>query len=514
MRGIVSCIRPNHRIRGNGLKRKTLLNGESGHLALMLVLSVATQCVALLKSTVTASAFGASMEMDAYNFSNNIILFLFSFLSSGITAVVIPAYVQKRPGEVTDSFLTFLYLLVFGGTGLIYLFREPLIDLLSNRDAAFRQAAADVMLYTIIIQGVTGILAVTTAYYQCANRYNTPKLILLGCNCLAVVLILLDKNLTIPRYLWFLSLAALINLVLDVGIAIKCGFRYRPAFRFRSPGFRQLLAVFLPCVFSTGVYRIHALVDSLLAASLGEGRLTVLSYANMVVSLVNTIIIGNLTVYAFPKIVARMEDRDERAGQKALWDYSTLFQLAVCLLIAGFFAVGQEGIDLLFLHGKFSRDASRMVYIGSCIYLLGQENNIIRDLVYRYFFGKGNTKATFRNSIVVSCANLVFSLVLVQFLGLYGIILGTVLAGLLSLVMILGKMKKYYGLFPEFRGFLGQYLLSNLIMAVSILAVLALKKILPVLPGPAAIGLYGAATLGIFLLTAFLFRSKALQVRL
>ena len=90
------------------MKRKTLLNGESGHLALMLVLSVATQCVALLKSTVTASAFGASMEMDAYNFSNNIILFLFSFLSSGITAVVIPAYVQKRPGEVTDSFLTFL----------------------------------------------------------------------------------------------------------------------------------------------------------------------------------------------------------------------------------------------------------------------------------------------------------------------------------------------------------------------------------------------------------------------
>ena len=128
------------------MKRKTLLNGESGHLALMLVLSVATQCVALLKSTVTASAFGASMEMDAYNFSNNIILFLFSFLSSGITAVVIPAYVQKRPGEVTDSFLTFLYLLVFGGTGLIYLFREPLIGLLSNRDAAFRQAAAGQLL--------------------------------------------------------------------------------------------------------------------------------------------------------------------------------------------------------------------------------------------------------------------------------------------------------------------------------------------------------------------------------
>ena len=57
-------------------------------------------------------------------------------------------------------------------------------------------------------------------------------------------------------------------------------------------------------------------------------------------------------------------------------------------------------------------------------------------------------------------------------------------------------------------------LLGNLIMAVSILAVLALKKALPPLPGPAAIGLYGVATLAIFLLTAYLFRAKALQVRL
>lgn len=480
----------------------------------MLLLSLATQAVALLKSTVTASAFGASMEMDAYNFSNNIILFLFSFLSSGITAVIIPAYVRQRPRADTDSFLTFLYLLVFGGTGLIYLLREPLIALLSNRDAAFRQAAADVMLATIVIQGVTGVLAVTTAYYQCRNQYNIPKGILLGCNCLAVALILLDRNLTISRYLFFLSLAAVINLILDVGIALKQGFRYKPAFFFRSPGFRELFAIFLPCVFSTGVYRIHSLVDSLIAASLGEGQLTILTYANLVVSLVNTIIIGNLTVYAFPKIVAKMEGRDERSSQKALWDYSTLFQLAVCLLIAGFFTVGQEGIDLLFRRGKFGADAARMVYLGSCIYLLGQENNIIRDLIYRYFFGKGNTQATFRNSVAVSCANLALSLVLARLLGLYGIILGTILAGALSLGMILIKMKKQYGLFPEFKGFLLEYLRSNAIMLLTIALVLGLKRLLPGLPSLGAIPLFGLMTVAVFAFLSVLLRSRALKVRL
>ena len=129
----------------------------------MLLLSVATQCVALLKSTVTASAFGASLEMDAYNFSNNIILFLFSFLSSGVTAVIIPAYVQKKPRAAVDSFLTLLYLLVFGGTGLIHLLREPIIALFSSRGGDFQ---------------------------------------------------------------------AIVNLILDLGIAIRCGFRWRPRFPF------------------------------------------------------------------------------------------------------------------------------------------------------------------------------------------------------------------------------------------------------------------------------------------
>lgn len=496
------------------MKRRGLFHSESWHLLLMLVLSVATQCVALLKSTVTASAFGASPEMDAYNFSNNIILFLFSFLSSGVTAVIIPAYVQKKPRQAVDSFLTLLYLLIFGGTGLIYLFRAPIIGLLSSRNAAFQSLAGDVMLYTIIIQGVTGILAVTTAYYQCTDRYNIPKVILLGCNCLAVVLILLQKDLTIYTYLWDLSLAAVLNLVIDLGIAIRCGFRWKPELQFHSEDFKALWAIFLPCVFSTGVYRIHSLVDSLIAAELGDGQLTILSYANMVVSLVNTIIIGNLTVYAFPKIVAKMEGRSEREGQKALWDYAMLFQLAVCLLIGGFVCIGKEGIDLLFLHGKFDAKASASVYFCSCLYLAGQENNIVRDLVYRYFFGKGNTQATFRNSVVVSCANLVLSLILVQFFGLSGIILGTVLAGLLSLVMILFKMKKHYGLFPEFRSFLWEFLRNNGVMILSSGGILLLKGLLPELPALLSIFLYGIAFAAAFALCAWLLRAKALKVRL
>ena len=106
------------------------------------------------------------------------------------------------------------------------------------------------------------------------------------------------------------------------------------------------------------------------------------------------------------------------------------------------------------------------------------------------------------------------SLILVRFLGLSGIILGTVLAGLLSLVMILVKMKKYYGLYPEFRGFLVETARNNAVMVLSTAGVLGLKRLLPSLPGLIAIGVYGLACAGLFVALAFLFRAKALKVRL
>ena len=91
---------------------------------------------------------------------------------------------------------------------------------------------------------------------------------------------------------------------------------------------------------------------------------------------------------------------------------------------------------------------------------------------------------------------------------------GTVLAGLLSLVMILVKMKKYYGLYPEFRGFLVETARNNAVMVLSTAGVLGLKRLLPSLPGLIAIGVYGLACAGLFVALAFLFRAKALKVRL
>ena len=75
-------------------------------LAMMIVLTCVTQVFTLLKSSMVAGNFGTSMEMDAYNFANSIVSFIFGFVAAAISTVVIPSSVHKQYGKEVDSFIT------------------------------------------------------------------------------------------------------------------------------------------------------------------------------------------------------------------------------------------------------------------------------------------------------------------------------------------------------------------------------------------------------------------------
>jgi putative peptidoglycan lipid II flippase len=79
---------------------------EAIQLLLMILLTGFSQIIALYKSSYTATRFGASTQMDAYNFATNIASFLFLFITSGITTVVIPAYIKKESAKVINTFIT------------------------------------------------------------------------------------------------------------------------------------------------------------------------------------------------------------------------------------------------------------------------------------------------------------------------------------------------------------------------------------------------------------------------
>lgn len=80
-------------------------------------------------------------------------------------------------------------------------------------------------------------------------------------------------------YLTLLVCGSVLNFTVDIIVAIKYGFRYKPELDLKSDDLKKMLIVFMPTLFSSGVYKIHTMVDTTIATNLLEGQITILSYA-------------------------------------------------------------------------------------------------------------------------------------------------------------------------------------------------------------------------------------------
>ena len=161
------------------LDKKAMENDNSNkkafiQLAIMIGLTVMTQIVTILKTSTVAGKFGATIEMDAFNFSNSIGTFIFSFIGAGITTVLIPNLVKKDKEEGINIFISVLYTMAFIVLLCVYFFRRFIVQGLSSGGEEFIYIACNVMLITLITQFISSFLGTTNAIFQCSGKFIFP----------------------------------------------------------------------------------------------------------------------------------------------------------------------------------------------------------------------------------------------------------------------------------------------------------------------------------------------------
>ena len=411
-------------------------------LCFMIILTVGVQFLTLIKSTIVASTFGTSEGIDAYNYVNSIVSFVFGIAVAGISTIIIPEYANKRHRSVVDTFIT----VVYGGSlalaAVMFVLRYPIINLFSNKGDSFVAIAANLMVIVLTAQYLATFSGVTTAYFQCENKHNIPKIINLLCQTgVIVILVFMNGRMNIFEYAQIIAGGNTLIFLIETVFALKNGWRYRPTYRMNQES-EACLTRFVPIIFSSGVYRLSLLTDSIIASFLPTGTITILNYSSQIATMVSAIVVGNLLLYIYPKITKNVQIG---GYQEQFWKQAEGLQAIVCLIIAGFACVGKEAIQALLNRGLFSAEACEIVFYSSLIYIAGQGISIIRDMIYRYFYAVGNTKEPAQNSVLVSLCNISFSLVFVKLIGFYGIVLGTVSASMISLVVIMVRFHRTIG---------------------------------------------------------------------
>ena len=480
-------------------------------LAIMIVLTIFTQVVTILKTSTVASQFGATVEMDAFNFSNSIGTFIFSFIGAGVTTVLIPNLVKKDKEEGINIFISVLYTMAFIVLLCVYFFRRFIVQGLSNGGEKFVYIACNVMLITLITQFVSSFLGATNAIFQCSGKFNFPKLINLIATVVLVILILFMPDLNIYKYAFYILITSIINVAIQLWLAKSYGYKFKFKINFNNKDFKRMFKVFLPTVLSTGLYQFSLVTDTVISSNLGEGRVSILGYSNTLMTMINTILLTNLMTYFYPKI-AKSISKDN--SQEKMFDLMLLLNGIMCLVVTGFFIVGKKGIVLLYERGKFTSTITQLVYTGTLLYMLGIPINAMRDLVYRYFYVKGDTLTPFKNSLIISVLNIVISIILSKFIGIYGIILGTVITSYMSFSMILFRFNKKFKIQYSKK----RLIVENSKLIINSIIVICFMKfigyLLPITNVLISILVYGSFTVILYGAMLILTKSKILKIKL
>lgn len=493
------------------LKSKNQGNAAYVNIGFMILLTLLTQLANLVKTSVAASNFGASVEMDAFNLSNSIGVFVFSFIGTGITTVLIPAMINGEGKKTINNFLSVLYVLSILSVVAIFFFREGIVSIFSSGSTAFLNITSNVMLITLLTQLSNTFLGVTNSYYQVIGKFNIPKVITLITTIMMVAFIVIPSSLTIYEYAFLIFAATFLNVILQFYIAYKKGYSYTPFIDLKDEGLKKMMRIFLPTVFSTGLYQFTLLTDTFISSSLGEGQISILSYSNTIMSMINMLLVGNLMTYIYPNITKNV---NEKNGIKLLFNYATFFNFVMCLVVAGFVIVGREGISLLYQRGEFTEITAQTVYYCSIIYAVGLPLNVSRDVIYRYFYAKGNTKATFFNSISASVVNIIVSLALSRIWGIYGVIAGTVITSGFSLTSIIIRLRKIYGTISNSLFVVNENLKLFVSTVLTIFLSLQIKQYIMIDNNILAIVVYGVIAVVLYGAILFVLKSKILKIKL
>lgn len=480
-------------------------------LIVMIILTGFTQVVTIMKTSIAASHYGATVQMDAYNFTTTIASFIFGFLGTGITTVLIPAYVNKVNKSDVNTFITVIFSITIIFSTLIYIFRYQIVGLITNNGQSFINVACELMLLILLTQLLTSLLGVTNAYFQCRDQYNVPKIILLLCNIFSIIfLVYFRKDLSIYRYTLIIGISMVINFLIALIVAYKNEFRFIPAFNIHSYELKRIMIIFIPTLFSSGLYRISLLNDSIISSNLGEGQISILNYSNQIMIMINSLLVANLMTYIYPKVAERIKDKN---SQTFFWNYSIFFNAVMCLIVAVIIIVGRECLTLLFQRGLFNSNLTKIVYYCSILFVLGQPTDVLRDYIYRYFYAHGDTKTTFKNSVVISIINIVISIILSRCIGLYGVIIGTVISSYVSLIMIFFKFRLKFTFQYNAKKLMIEYAKNTGSMISVTLMLLWVKQWLDFHNLILNILAYGSAMLTLYIGIIYLLKSKIFRMQ-
>ena len=410
---------------------------------IVFALSFIAKIVALLKTVIQASYFGATSSTDAFNVSNGFVSNILFMLTMAVSVAFVPLYIQKK--ETGDSYqfasstVTFFSIVAVVVTILIFLFAPAITTLIAP---SYKEGDRELTVLYLRIQAVSFVFSLGTNLYS--NILNAEKKYGTAAFCSIINSIVLILG--IPLFGAHLGV-----MVLVISVPVSFAFQWILLYvigrqfgdfsqKIIDPSIKILLLQAIPILIGQATVEVNQVIDRALLSSVGEGVLTAISYSVVLYQFATTLINTPLQTVMFTELSeAAAQDSTERLKNILVSCYK--ISIFICVPIMGvILLVSGPIVRIVFGHGNFS--AIEQCALGLRLYGLCLLPVCVKTIITRAYYSLNDTKCPMVIGTMEVIVNTILSILLAQKYGVLGIIGSTVFASYSFVIVLLIDFNK------------------------------------------------------------------------
>ncbi|MGB9724144.1 MAG: murein biosynthesis integral membrane protein MurJ [Chloroflexia bacterium] len=393
--------------------------------------NILSRLLGLAREGAIAHYFGAGGPVSAFRLALQIPQIAYDLLIGGlVSAALVPVFSEyaaredrEELGRLVSAFCSLAAVLL----ALVVLLLEVLAPwavaiMGGGLEAQYQaQAVADLRLVApaLLFLGLSGALS---GLLYALKRFTYPAFATAVFNAGIVLLILLTGRLLgIAGAAVGVVVGAFLQLALQLpGLR---GTHLRPTRHLAHPALKRILLLYLPVLLGVAISIVGTVIDRRLASETGASSIAWMQNATTLIQTPLGLIAAAVSLAVLPSLSRASASRDERAFQSQLGLGLRLILTLVVPATVGLYALGRPLIALLFEHGAFMPDDTRMVTLALYLYLLGLPFAAVDQLLIFAFYAR---RDTLRPNLVGAYAigiYLLFALPLVGRWGMFALVL-------------------------------------------------------------------------------------------
>ena len=426
-----------------------------GRAALVIVAATLTgRVLGLVRDIVVAYFFGAQAETDAFFLAYKVPYLLALVVSGAMIAAFVPLFSYRvatgRKPEALSLFVNMgkvASLVMVVGTIILVVLAPWIIPFVGfGFDSATKDLA--VYLFRILMIGFVfaGLTGLVTGMLNSLRRFAIAAFApAIG----TATTLVITAVFAVPIGITALAVGTAAGWIIGL-VAVLFGIRdqeadYRARVKWRDPVLREAAGMIWPVLIGSAVGAISIFSDQILGSLLEVGSVSSLSYADKVFQLPLGLFVAGITVPIFPllseQVAAKAPDRVKATLSFALRLMG--FLLVPCMV--GFILLRYAIIGLVLEHGKFTAEDTARTAWALLFLLLGLYVYAGRDTLTRVFYAHHDTRTPVKISVTTVALNIGLSYLLMQFLGVGGLALGTTVALTVNFLVLLYLLRRKIG---------------------------------------------------------------------